>query len=133
MSTPSTRSTIDAKAAAFIAPFGRFAPSVKAEKSNFSQSTEMREPLGPQRRGQDGDEAVILAVAIVAQSPNRRIGQHLGRRAGGQRDLTEQRAGIVKHADDDTAAVDAAPSVSRFFAFRVVSAGMGNPFRRRST
>ncbi len=105
MSTPSTRSTIDAKAAAFIAPFGRFAPSVKAEKSNFSQSTEMREPLGPQRRGQDGDEAVILAVAIVAQRLDRRIGQRLGRRSGGKRHLAQHRAGIVKRADDGAAAV----------------------------
>ena len=52
----------------------------------------MGEAIGPQRGRQDGDQAVVLAVTIVAQSLNRSIGQRPWLRPGGQRDLAQQRS-----------------------------------------
>jgi len=53
-----------------------------------------RQTIFPKRGRQDGNQSVILAVAIVAQRINRRISQCFWRRPGGKRDLSQCRVAI---------------------------------------
>ena len=97
-----------AAAIAYDLPFRFRRNGNRCRGERFYPLLEMTQPLFPKRGRQDGDQTVVLAVAIITQSLNRCISQPIRRRSGGECNLAQQCARVVKHADNDTAAVIAA-------------------------
>ena len=74
----------------------------------LDQCLQMPDAVGAQRRGDDGDQAVILAKAVVLQRIENLPRQRLGRRTRRLGHLAQIGAGLVEDVDDGAAAVIAA-------------------------